>query len=150
MDTVAASRTITEGFTQQTILVVGDVMLDRYLWGKVERISPEAPVPVMHLENETLAAGGAANVAWNLVSLGATPLLIGLIGNDPDGDTLATMLQQSAIDVRHAVRGTRRTTVKTRIVGGHQHIARIDAEDNSAARAQEEAALITAAQNAFT
>ena len=141
---------ITKGIPQQTILVVGDVMLDRYLWGKVERISPEAPVPVMHLENETLAAGGAANVAWNLVSLGATPLLIGLIGNDPDGDTLAAMLQQSAIHVRHAVRGTRRTTVKTRIVGGHQHIARIDAEDNSAARAQEEAALIAAAQNAFT
>ncbi len=147
-NSAAVAACIAESIPRQTILVVGDVMLDRYLWGKVERISPEAPVPVMHLENETVAAGGAANVAWNLVSLGATPLLVGLIGQDADGVTLAAMLEAYGIRAHHAVRGTRRTTVKTRIVGGHQHIARIDAEEICAASIPEEAALIAAAQRA--
>ncbi len=148
-NSTAVAACIAQKIPRQTILVVGDVMLDRYMWGKVERISPEAPVPVMRLENETVAAGGAANVAWNLVSLGATPLLVGLIGKDAEGMILAAMLDQHGIRAHHAVRGTRRTSVKTRIVGGHQHIARIDSEETSAASASEEAALIAAVQQAL-
>jgi D-beta-D-heptose 7-phosphate kinase/D-beta-D-heptose 1-phosphate adenosyltransferase len=146
----AVAARITQDIPKQTILVAGDIMLDRYMWGKVERISPEAPVPVVHLENETLAAGGAANVARNLVALGAAPILLGWIGADADGKTLRTLLEHNSIDTRYAVRGARRTTVKTRIVGGHQHMVRIDSEDATTAGADEETELIAAAQRAFT
>lgn len=148
-DTAAIRKGITEGFQRQTVLVVGDLMLDQYVWGKVERISPEAPVPVIKLENETLAAGGAANVARNLASLGASSIVIGMIGNDDDGSKLVAQLESSLIHSQYAVRTLRRTTVKTRIVGGHQHIARIDSEDNSAISELEEEALIASIRQAM-
>lgn len=142
-------RCIAEGFQRQTVLVVGDIMLDQYAWGKVERISPEAPVPIIKLENETLAAGGAANVARNLAGLGASAVIVGMIGNDDGGRKLITLLESDAIQAQYIVRAQRRTTVKTRIVGGHQHIARIDSEESAAIGEQEEKILIAALQLAF-
>ncbi|HXJ90447.1 MAG TPA: D-glycero-beta-D-manno-heptose-7-phosphate kinase [Candidatus Binatia bacterium] len=120
-------------FGRPQILVVGDLILDRYLWGRVERISPEAPVPVVHLEHRAHTPGGAANVACNLARLGCQVSLAGIIGDDDDGrdliETLANFdVETSAIQI---VRG-RPTTVKTRVVGGHQQMLRLDSEDRSA------------------
>lgn len=148
-DNALVCKNVAEGFQGQSILVVGDIMLDQYVWGKVERISPEAPVPVIKLENETLAVGGAANVARNLATLGARSIVIGMIGKDDTGDRLMLQMEKDSIHAQHVVRTSRRTTVKTRIVGGHQHIARIDSEDSTAINAAEEEAMITSVRQAF-
>ncbi len=140
---------IAEGFQQQTILVIGDIMLDQYAWGKVERISPEAPVPIIKLENETLAAGGAANVARNLAGLGTSSVVVGMIGSDDAGRKLIEQLESSSIHAQYVVRSTRRTTTKTRILGGHQHIARIDSEESAKISEQEEESLIASVRQAF-
>lgn len=111
------------------ILVIGDVMLDKYLWGDASRLSPEAPVPVVRLERETAVAGGAANVAFNIASLGATPELFGWIGADPDGDRLRGLLAAGGVSlVPEAVRADRETIVKTRVVCRRQQICRLDRE----------------------
>ena len=114
-------------------LVVGDVMLDRYWWGRAQRISPEAPVPVVLLQNSTTAAGGAANVAVNIAGLGARPQLVGLIGNDEAAAELLAVLAAQGVDAGACVTVEGRpTTVKTRIVAQGQHIARLDQEDTAA------------------
>lgn len=111
------------------ILVVGDVMLDRYWWGSVNRISPEAPVPIVRLEKTSLVAGGAANVAANLTGLGATPYLFGITGNDQEAELLHEKIADTKIsgDFLTPVAG-RKTTIKTRIVAHSQHVVRIDQE----------------------
>ena len=116
-------------FGQSHILVVGDCMLDRYQWGSVSRISPEAPVPVVLLERENLSGGGAANVALNLTSLGIHAALAGFTGDDDDGKQLRALMERSGvtIDSLIAVEG-RPTTTKTRIMGGHQQMLRLDSE----------------------
>ncbi|MFH1037615.1 MAG: D-glycero-beta-D-manno-heptose-7-phosphate kinase [PVC group bacterium] len=120
------------GFAGKTILVVGDVMLDEYLWGEVERISPEAPVPVVRVKSETWAPGGAANVAHNLSSLGARPFIAGVIGADQPGRKLRSLLRRKGIDDRGLVVDAGRPTVtKSRILAGHQQVARIDRECSS-------------------
>jgi rfaE bifunctional protein kinase chain/domain len=112
-----------------TILVVGDVMLDAYLWGRVDRISPEAPVPVVQVTERSARLGGAANVALNLRSLGAVPLVVSTIGSDATGGTLAQCFLDSGLDSVGLVRSnTRTTTVKTRVISGHQHVVRVDEE----------------------
>jgi len=112
-----------------TILVVGDVMLDAYLWGRVDRISPEAPVPVVQVTERSARLGGAANVALNLRALGAIPVVVSTIGADAAGDTLAQCFLDSGLDSVGLVRSrTRRTTVKTRVISGHQHVVRVDEE----------------------
>jgi rfaE bifunctional protein kinase chain/domain len=109
-------------FSQVKVLVVGDVMLDRYWWGTVDRISPEAPVPVVRLKNSDIAAGGAANVAANIAGLGATPFLVGLIGNDREAEELKGALESRGIDPRHLhALEDRPTTVKTRVVAHNHH-----------------------------
>lgn len=111
------------------IAVVGDVMLDRYFWGSVSRVSPEAPVPVVDLENETYHLGGAANVASNLKSLGLEPLLCGIIGNDNSGAKFKEICELLGINPDGLyVDSARPTTVKTRIIGNNQQIARLDRE----------------------
>jgi rfaE bifunctional protein kinase chain/domain len=116
-------------FSQVKVLVVGDVMLDRYWWGTVDRISPEAPVPVVRLKNSDIAAGGAANVAANIAGLGATPYLVGLIGNDREAEELKGALEARGIDPRHLhALDERPTTVKTRVVAHNHHVVRIDSE----------------------
>jgi D-beta-D-heptose 7-phosphate kinase/D-beta-D-heptose 1-phosphate adenosyltransferase len=113
----------------KTIAVIGDVMLDRYFWGSVSRISPEAPVPVIDVESETFHLGGAANVAKNLRSLGLVPLLCGVLGDDNSGTMFMKIAQSAGINTAGLyIDAQRPTTVKTRIIGNNQQIARIDRE----------------------
>ncbi|MEO6394111.1 MAG: D-glycero-beta-D-manno-heptose-7-phosphate kinase [Pyrinomonadaceae bacterium] len=120
-------------FGKVSALVVGDVMLDRYWWGNVDRISPEAPVPVVRLTQSSLVAGGAANVAANIAGLGARPWLVGVVGDDEGGAQLPAALIQANVDADHLLKSAERpTTVKTRVVAHQQHVVRVDHEDNAA------------------
>lgn len=120
-------------FSPYAVLVVGDFMLDRYLWGEVERISPEAPVPVVRLARETERVGGAGNVAANLAGLGARARVAGLIGADAAGDALLASLAGAGVDVAGMARDAERPTItKTRIIGGHQQMLRLDRERTGA------------------
>lgn len=117
-------------FSDLHILVLGDVMIDRYVSGLVKRISPEAPVPVVEMTGSDNRLGGAANVALNLHSLGAKVTVLSIVGNDADGETLSLMLDMiTNLDNKVIKLPTRRTTVKTRIMSGNQHLLRIDKED---------------------
>ncbi len=123
----------TFGQTAQHALVVGDVMLDRYLVGEVSRISPEAPVPVVLLKSQNERAGGAANVAANLALLGIKTQLIGCIGQDNEGKTLIAAMQDLGVGTKVIVESnTRPTIAKTRILGGHQQMMRLDQEETHA------------------
>ncbi len=95
---------ILENFSKVKVLVVGDVMLDRFWWGSVSRISPEAPVPVVNLQNMSLAAGGAANVAANIAGLGAKPLLVGVIGADEEAKLFPDILKKSNVSADFLVK----------------------------------------------
>lgn len=122
-------KELIEKFSKVKVLIVGDVMLDRYWWGSVSRISPEAPVPVVKLERMSAAAGGAANVAANVVGLGAEALLVGLIGNDSEGVLLAEILEAANISPKHLISTEeRQTAVKTRIIAHSQQVVRVDNE----------------------
>jgi rfaE bifunctional protein kinase chain/domain len=114
------------------ILVVGDLMLDRYIIGSVDRISPEAPVPVVRVEGESLALGGAGNVAANIVALGASCEIVGCVGDDSEGQLLLGHLRDIGVGTEGIVSiPGRPTTVKTRIMARHQHVTRVDREDSS-------------------
>jgi rfaE bifunctional protein kinase chain/domain len=116
-------------FSKVKVLVIGDVMLDRYMFGTVNRISPEAPVPVVHLKETQLAVGGAANVAANIVGLGAQVVLVGIVGDDPEAIELRTSLDKVKISPLHLLSSpSRQTSVKTRVVAQNHHIVRIDQE----------------------
>lgn len=118
-----------DNFSQIKAAIVGDIMLDTYWWGNVERISPEAPVPVVALDRKELRLGGAANVALNTVSLGAATVLFSVIGNDEDGETLIQLLNKNNIRTNNIVKSADRiTTNKTRIISRNQHMLRLDAE----------------------
>ncbi|HSR67861.1 MAG TPA: D-glycero-beta-D-manno-heptose-7-phosphate kinase [Acidobacteriota bacterium] len=126
---------ITRRFQGCRILVAGDIILDRFVWGSVERISPEAPVPVIEVKRESVHLGGAANVACNLAALGARPRLVGLVGDDSPAKQLRRELQAQNIDDGGLlVDDQRRTTTKTRIIAGHQQVCRADREDRLPAR----------------
>jgi D-glycero-beta-D-manno-heptose-7-phosphate kinase len=122
-------RSIINGFKTKSILVVGDSMIDKYIWGDVRRISPEAPVPVVQVESKSERLGGAANVVQNLSSLGVTPYLVSLCGEDTECTQLFTMLEKIGCSTKSLCRSARRpTTTKTRILAGHQQIVRVDQE----------------------
>lgn len=110
------------------ILVVGDVMLDRYWFGKVERISPEAPVPVVHVAKREDRLGGASNVARNIVSLGAHATLLGVVGRDEAGEQINKLLREDGIDARLIEDQSIPTTLKMRVLGQQQQLLRIDFE----------------------
>src|ERR1700736_642180 len=111
------------------ILVIGDLMLDEFVWGKVSRISPEAPVPVVQVTNETFFPGGAANVARNLREFVDKTSVIGLIGRDRGGQQLRQLLAERKIDISDAIEDDKfQTIVKTRIVARHQQVVRVDRE----------------------
>ena len=131
-------------FGKKRVLVVGDLMLDRYLWGDVGRISPEAPVPILRRTKETDVPGGAANVALNLRGLGLEVQLAGLIGFDPEGERLTELLEQEAVSTNAILKTERPTTTKLRIVSKQQQMLRIDHEDASACDAATEQRLIQA------
>jgi D-beta-D-heptose 7-phosphate kinase/D-beta-D-heptose 1-phosphate adenosyltransferase len=122
-------RHILADFPQQRILVVGDVMLDRFLWGKVSRISPEAPVPVVEINRESLFPGGAANVARNLRALGSSVSILGVLGDDDTGENLRELLDQQGVSTDGLIVDPNRpTTLKTRIVAHGQQVVRFDRE----------------------
>jgi rfaE bifunctional protein kinase chain/domain len=126
-------------FNNLQVLIIGDVMLDSYIWGAVERISPEAPVPIVTVKKKDFRLGGAANVALNVASLGAKPILVALIGDDDDGKKLIQRLDEGQISKDGIVVSEYRpTTVKTRIIASNQHVVRVDEESDKVVNAQEE------------
>lgn len=134
---------IFEQFKNKRVLVVGDVMIDAYVNGKVTRVSPEAPVPIVNLSDRQERLGGAANVALNLQALNATPILCSVIGNDQGGDTLLNIMQDASMELSGIVRSSqRKTTVKTRVVGNNQQLLRIDDEIIAPILSAEEDSLI--------
>ena len=112
------------------VLVVGDVMLDEYVWGEVARISPEAPVPVIDVRRRTRVAGGAANAAACTAALGGEVALVGVVGSDAAADALADELESGGVEAR-LVRSGRPTTVKTRVIASSQQVVRVDSEDRT-------------------
>ena len=125
------------------VLIVGDIMVDEYLIGKVTRISPEAPVPIVEIKEQFIRFGGAANVALNIKELGCIPILTGVIGKDNLGKSFSVLMQDEQIDSTYLVESAiRPTTVKTRIIGDSQHIARVDLESQKYIDGSEEKRLL--------
>jgi|Deesub1362B_J571_1020462.scaffolds.fasta_scaffold00002_415 D-beta-D-heptose 7-phosphate kinase/D-beta-D-heptose 1-phosphate adenosyltransferase len=126
-------------FEDRKILVLGDLMLDKYIWGKVSRISPEAPVPVVEVTRESLCLGGAGNVTHNLHTLGAYPVLVSLIGQDQEGEWILNNVP----DHRGIIIDAQRSTiVKTRIIAHHQQVVRVDFEQKKPISAEIEAKIL--------
>jgi len=115
-------------FQEKKIIVLGDVMLDEFVWGKVRRISPEAPVPVVEVVEETYRLGGAANVAANIQALGGSPVLVGVIGHDRAAERFLDVMGTAGIATSHLIQADRTTTLKSRILAHNQQIARTDRE----------------------
>lgn len=134
---------IFESFKGLKVLIIGDVMLDSYIWGAVERISPEAPVPIINVKKKDFRLGGAANVALNVLSLGATPILCSLIGNDDDGKKLIQRINEHGMSKEGIITSSDRpTTVKTRVIASHQHVVRVDEESDREVNPNEEKAML--------
>lgn len=126
----ARLRQLTAAFASKNILVVGDIMLDRFLWGNVSRISPEAPVPVVEVARESSYPGGAANVARNLVPFCRSVSVLGIAGTGPDAGELLNLLQHQGIDTSAVIQNVaHRTIVKTRVIAQGQQVVRIDHEE---------------------
>jgi len=135
-------------FNSLKIGVIGDVMLDTYIWGKVDRISPEAPVPIVSLHHKEQRIGGAGNVAINCSSLGAKVFMLGVIGDDDEAAQLEQLLKESLIDTTGLIKSfKRRTTNKTRIISRNQQMLRFDAEVIDDLNQEEEAALLKQISN---
>lgn len=129
-------------FSRKRIMVLGDIMLDEFIWGRVERISPEAPVPVVEVESETNMLGGAANVVHNLIALGCRATLCGLVGDDRAGHQVLELLDQLEVPNKGLVMSSERpTTVKTRVVAHSQQMVRVDRESRRECPERELAAL---------
>lgn len=123
------AKELFDKFKDQRIAIIGDVMLDRYMWGSVQRISPEAPVPVVEVTSETTKLGGAANVANNILSLGAQAIPIGVVGDDDYGTQLRRLFNAAGLPVEGIITDPQRpTTIKTRIIAHDQHVVRADVE----------------------
>ena len=122
-------RRIIQNFEGRRVLVLGDLMLDRYIWGSVSRISPEAPVPIVEVQKSTSCLGGAGNVSQNLESLGARPLPVGVVGEDEEGLWIKKHVGEG---LGIFVDANRPTTVKTRIIAHHQQVVRVDQERKKA------------------
>ena len=135
-------------FKSLKVGVVGDVMLDTYIWGKVDRISPEAPVPIVALDHKEQRIGGAGNVAINCSGLGAKVFLLGITGNDDEADQLEQLLKENLIDTTGLVKSEKRTTTnKTRIISRNQQMLRFDAEITDDLNKEDEASLLKQISN---
>src|SRR5690349_6446101 len=144
---------ILEVARQRRIVVLGDVMLDEFIWGDVSRISPEAPVPVVDVKRESTHLGGAANVLANLVALGANACVIGIIGNDYAGDRIRlSVSEKSSLQQHQFLIGDelRPTTIKTRIIAQHQMVVRADREDRTPVNGDLEHRVIAAVRAALS
>lgn len=134
---------IFDRFKSLNVLIIGDVMIDAYWWGGVNRISPEAPVPVCAVNKKENRLGGAANVALNIAAMGANPILCSIVGDDIPGRELCNLIKQQGMDIRGIVSSANRpTTVKTRILGNNTQILRIDEETDANISALEEKVFI--------
>ncbi len=133
-----------EYFSQLQVLIIGDVMIDRYLTGEVTRISPEAPVPVVQFRREENRLGGAANVALNIKAMGATPFLVSVIGDDDNATTVARLLPENDLPAGGILNSPERmTTVKTRVMAQNQQLLRVDRENTHDLTGQESQALLS-------
>lgn len=144
---ISKYKEMLENFDNYKVSILGDLILDEYLYGNVERLSVEAPVPIVDVKTHTFSLGGAANAALNINILGAKTSLIGCIGNDLPGEKLSSMIKDNKIDGRHIIADTnRRTTLKTRVVSAqhHQQLLRIDEEDRIRVSGDTEQAVINA------
>jgi len=131
-DVGGRSGDILKAFKKQKILVIGDLMVDKYIWGDVSRISPEAPVPVVKVKGESHGLGGASNVAENIIALGAKVIPLGIVGNDEDGHLLLDQLKEMGMDTAHIIKHpTRSTTSKTRVMARNQQMVRVDKEETA-------------------
>ncbi len=134
---------IIDSFRGKKVLIVGDVMVDAYIMGKVERLSPEAPVPVVNIEDKDSRLGGAANVALNIIALGAEPILCSVIGQDQEGTDFIRLMDDRGMLTKGIVESAkRRTTTKTRILGNKHQLLRLDNEVTTDINEQENDALI--------
>ena len=132
-----------EKFASIKVGVIGDVMLDTYMWGEVDRISPEAPVPIVAMKKKEYRIGGAGNVALNLQSLGAQAFVVSVTGDDEDADLLQSLFKSERINTDYCIRSSERiTTNKTRIISRNQHMLRLDAEVTTDITIPEEQRLI--------
>ena len=127
-----AFKEIFKKFDNLNVLIIGDVMVDAYIWGDIERMSPEAPVPVVSVTKKDFRLGGAANVALNIKAMGANPILCSIVGDDIDGEKFASRLEERDItDQGIHISKARPTTVKTRVISNNKHIVRIDEESTN-------------------
>ncbi|MFO8054797.1 MAG: bifunctional ADP-heptose synthase [Bacteroidales bacterium] len=139
---------IFDSFNRQKALIIGDVMVDAYLWGRVDRISPEAPVPVVSVEKRASRLGGAANVALNVKALGAEPIPCAVIGNDRKGDEFTKLLQKRNISAEGIIASKyRHTTTKFRVIGNNTQMLRVDEETIKELNEEEEQAFIDNCKN---
>ena len=137
-----------ESFKNLKVLIIGDVMVDSYIYGSVDRISPEAPVPIMHVQKRESRLGGAANVALNIQSLGAVPILCSIIGDDIPAATFRSLLKNRGMSDEGIINSSKRsTTVKNRVISGGHHLIRIDEEENTSLEQADKNELIGHIQN---
>src|SRR6185312_3183248 len=130
-------RTLQSAQKKPSILVIGDLMIDHYIWGHASRLSPEAPVPIVDVKTESTTLGGAGNVVQNLVALGASVSIGGIVGNDVSGRQLVEMLENEGIKANVVIKDNNRcTTVKTRVLAGSHQLVRVDREVKEALSAE--------------
>jgi rfaE bifunctional protein kinase chain/domain len=142
---------IIDGFAKLRVMVIGDLMVDAYTWGKVTRISPEAPVPVVNVVKRENRLGGAGNVVLNVASLGAKPLVFSVIGDDPTGSSLLDILREAGLSVDGIIQeASRPTTIKERVIAGSQQLLRVDSETEKAISSASVAALLAAVKAAIS
>lgn len=142
---IKTAQQLFKAFSKKKVLVLGDVMIDAYLEGRVNRISPEAPVPIVDICNRYYRLGGAANVALNLRSLNATPILCSVIGNDEKGELFSRLMAEKQLDTSSLIPSeNRKTTIKYRVVGNRLQMLRIDEEDRHPLNEREETAYLSA------
>lgn len=138
---------IFDRFKEMRAIVIGDAMVDSYMWGKVERVSPEAPIPIVSVTQRENRLGGAANVSLNLQALGATPYLFAVIGNDDKGRKFRKLLEKNKLSCEGIfIDPKRNTTLKTRIISKGQHIARVDEESTDFIEPEMEISLVAAVE----
>ena len=141
---------LVRSFAGRRVLLVGDLILDRYTFGDAERISPEAPVPVVDVASESMRLGGAANVANNVESLGGKAMLVGVIGDDHAGTALSDLLRSQGLATDGiVVEKGRRTTEKTRVIAHDQHVVRIDFESRKNCSPEAEQQIIDVIRNSI-
>lgn len=132
-------KNIFRRFCELNVMIIGDVMIDSYKWGKVERISPEAPVPICSVNKIENRMGGAGNVALNIKALGGTPILCSVVGKDGSGDTLLQLMKEENMSTDNIVKSNYRpTTIKTRIIGNNVQMLRVDNENTDYLNEEEE------------